>query len=158
MKHTIKKFTQDESGMTLVELLATIVILAVIAAIGVVAIGAVIQNSREDSAVSNVQQAYAAAQTYQLDTANDSKADFTLGDLIDSGQLTNVTGWAATATDKTNSNVKFTVDDKGNLTMEVPAQVLKAGKKDNKAISIDPSGATAGAFKGSGDIKRGDLF
>lgn len=46
---------KDEEGMTLVELLAVIVILSIVAAIGGVAIAGVIQRSREDARVADVQ-------------------------------------------------------------------------------------------------------
>ena len=45
---------KDEEGMTLVELLAVIVILSIVAAIGGVAIAGVIQRSREDARVADV--------------------------------------------------------------------------------------------------------
>lgn len=52
---------KDEEGMTLVELLAVIVILSIVAGIGGVAIAGVIQRSREDGRVADVQMLYEAA-------------------------------------------------------------------------------------------------
>lgn len=52
---------KDEEGMTLVELLAVIVILSIVAAIGGVAIAGVIQRSREDARVADVQMLFEAA-------------------------------------------------------------------------------------------------
>ena len=47
MKKFLQKRLNNEKGLTLVELLAVIVILGIIAAIAVPSIGGIIQNSRE---------------------------------------------------------------------------------------------------------------
>ncbi|RIV13331.1 prepilin-type N-terminal cleavage/methylation domain-containing protein, partial [Priestia flexa] len=45
----MKKFLKNEKGLTLIELLAVIVILGIIAAIAIPSIGGIIQKSREDA-------------------------------------------------------------------------------------------------------------
>lgn len=60
----IKRLKKDERGLTLVELLAVVVILAIVAAIAFVLIGNVMENSRKDAHVANAQQVIAAAKLY----------------------------------------------------------------------------------------------
>lgn len=51
-----KKFKKNEDGLTLVELLAVVVILAIVSAIAFVIIGNVIANSKKDAHIANAQQ------------------------------------------------------------------------------------------------------
>ncbi|WP_453994665.1 pilus assembly FimT family protein [Bacillus nitroreducens] len=52
----LKKHLKNQKGLTLVELLAVVVILGIIAAIAVPSIGKLIDNSRADAHVANAQQ------------------------------------------------------------------------------------------------------
>ncbi|MDV2885810.1 type II secretion system protein [Alkalihalophilus pseudofirmus] len=63
MKKWLKQ-TKNEKGLTLVELLAVVVILGIIAAIAVPSIGGIIENSKKDAAISNAQQVISAARLY----------------------------------------------------------------------------------------------
>lgn len=58
------KQLKDERGLTLVELLVVVVILGIIAAIAVVAIGGIIENSRKDAMVADAKQMVSAAKLY----------------------------------------------------------------------------------------------
>jgi|SRR5690606_25535597 len=61
MKKWLKNMKKDQRGLTLVELLAVVVILAIVAAIAFVLIGNIIDNSRKDSHIANAQQVISAA-------------------------------------------------------------------------------------------------
>lgn len=65
MKKWLKNMKKDQRGLTLVELLAVVVILAIVAAIAFVLIGNIIENSRKDAHISNAQQLIAAAKLYE---------------------------------------------------------------------------------------------
>ncbi|MBQ6459258.1 MAG: prepilin-type N-terminal cleavage/methylation domain-containing protein [Exiguobacterium sp.] len=58
------KQLKDERGLTLVELLVVVVILGIIAAIAVVAIGGIIENSRKDAMVADARQMISSAKLY----------------------------------------------------------------------------------------------
>ncbi|MFD1066566.1 type II secretion system protein [Oceanobacillus locisalsi] len=61
----MERLKKDERGMTLVELLAVVVILAIVGVIAFVAIGNVIDNSREDAHIANAQQVISAGELYE---------------------------------------------------------------------------------------------
>jgi len=62
----IKRF-KNERGITLVELLAVVVILAILGTIAFVLIGNVIENSKKDAHIANAQQLISAAKLYEAD-------------------------------------------------------------------------------------------
>ncbi|OGX78277.1 type IV pilin N-term methylation site GFxxxE [Exiguobacterium sp. SH31] len=80
------KQLKDERGLTLVELLVVVVILGIIAAIAVVAIGGIIENSKKDAVKSDAKQMISAAKLY---TASNDVADGTVlifaGDVATTG-------------------------------------------------------------------------
>ena len=57
MKKFLQKRLNNEKGLTLVELLAVIVILGIIAAIAIPSIGNIIQNTREKAVIADAQNA-----------------------------------------------------------------------------------------------------
>jgi len=71
------KQLKDERGLTLVELLVVVVILGIIAAIAVVAIGGIIENSKKDAMVADAKQMVSASKLY---TASNQVADATVLD------------------------------------------------------------------------------
>lgn len=85
MKKWFKKVRKDERGLTLVELLAVVVILAIVAAIAFILIGNVIDNSRKDAHISNAQQLIASAKLYEANGGTETT--ITPSDLEEAGVL-----------------------------------------------------------------------
>lgn len=91
------KQMRDERGLTLIELLVVVVILGIIAAIAVVAIGGLIENSRKDAQVSNAKQLLSAAKLYTSQNSLESGEVVQLGlvkastDIVDTATKGNAT-------------------------------------------------------------------
>ncbi len=95
MKKLLQKHLKNEKGLTLVELLAVIVILGIIAAIAVPSIGNIIDNSRVKAIKADAQNVLAAANLYFIDNAEETEVDLAklkgAGFLEDEGSLTSGT-------------------------------------------------------------------
>jgi len=61
MKKKLQKLLKNQKGLTLVELLAVVVILGIIAAIAVPSIAGIIDNSKKDAHIANAEQLVGAA-------------------------------------------------------------------------------------------------
>src|SRR5690625_1919833 len=82
------KRLKNQKGLTLVELLAVIVILAIVGTIAFVMIGNVIENSKKDAHVANAQQLIASAKLYDTQRGNLGDGDTVKGsDLHEEGLL-----------------------------------------------------------------------
>jgi type IV pilus assembly protein PilA len=89
MVNKMKAIWKNQKGLTLIELLAVIIILGIIAAIAVPSIGGIIDNTRNDAHVANGQQMINAARLAQASNNNTSANDdiYTLQELIDDDYL-----------------------------------------------------------------------
>lgn len=70
---------KNDKGMTLIELLAVIVILGIIAAIAIPSIGGIIQNSREDAVKADAITILNAGKLYVASHGNDINGSLTMG-------------------------------------------------------------------------------
>ncbi|WP_288394330.1 prepilin-type N-terminal cleavage/methylation domain-containing protein [uncultured Vagococcus sp.] len=143
----MKQIMKDEEGLTLVELLAVVVIMAIIAGIAAVSISRVIQRTREDAQVSNVQQMLASANLYDIQEEKGiPSTGITLDDLHKEGNIKSI---AFAETEKI-TNIKFEKDTKGVISVDLPEGALTAGKEPNKAIKVSE--------EDSGSLNREKLF
>lgn len=93
MKNKMSKVLKNEKGLTLIELLAVIVILAIISAIAIPAIGNIVENSRYNAVKSDALNVINAANLYYTDNptgetltgagvAGETKVEVTVAQLI----------------------------------------------------------------------------
>ncbi|SKA90829.1 MULTISPECIES: type II secretion system protein [Sporosarcina] len=95
MKKFLQKKLKNEKGLTLVELLAVIVILGIIAAIAVPAIGNIITNSKVNALKADGQNVLAAAQMYFTENGSKDGTTVTQEVLNTDGFLEDAGGFAA---------------------------------------------------------------
>lgn len=87
MRKKIEELRNREEGFTLVELLAVIVILGLIVAIAVPAIGSIMDDAKKNTADANTELIIDAARLYDVENDIDDVTGVTVQVLIDAGYL-----------------------------------------------------------------------
>ena len=124
MMQLVKKHIKNEKGLTLIELLAVIVILGIIAAIAIPSISSIIEKSREDAIKADAMQILNSAQTYVSANGTEAAASGSttaktltateLGDYVE-----NVTTFDSYTVNVTDSGLTLTASGhKGNVTIQ----------------------------------------
>ncbi|SFQ48032.1 type IV pilus assembly protein PilA [Psychrobacillus psychrotolerans] len=136
MKHILK----NEKGLTLVELLAVIVILAIVAAIAVPSIGNIIENSRYNAVKADATNVLNAAQLYFIedpidDTTKVLDIEVTVEELKSEGYLESEGEIPVTTTVKRTKPLTITTGDiiySGDKTVAFTAATLKGITEDKQ--------------------------
>lgn len=130
MKKLLQKRLNNEKGLTLVELLAVIVILGIIAAIAIPSIGNIVDNSRIKAVKADAQNVLSASNMYF--TENGDKSTVTLEELKTAKFLDDVGSLTA-----------------GTVTKASPNKFGGSGKSGDQVVNF-----TAATSKGITDSKN----
>ncbi|EPE62800.1 prepilin-type N-terminal cleavage/methylation domain protein [Exiguobacterium sp. S17] len=140
------KQLKDERGLTLVELLVVVVILGIIAAIAVVAIGGIIENSKKDAMVADAKQMVNAAKLY---VASNEVPD---------GKVIRFVG-ASVAGEENGTNMIDTMKDPFGTTYANGIVLVKkdANNKYTYKVWLDGTKDIGTAATDAGTVASGDL-
>ncbi|WP_153721339.1 prepilin-type N-terminal cleavage/methylation domain-containing protein [Sporosarcina cascadiensis] len=137
MKNFLQKKLKNEKGLTLVELLAVIVILGIIAAIAIPAIGNIIDNSRVKAAKADAQNIISAGNMYFTENPDEVDVEVEIsklksegfleseGSLTNTGKVKKVKDTGVHFTGTTNEKIK----PKVTFTNATSKDITDSGKK-----------------------------
>ena len=146
MKKLLQKRLNNEKGLTLVELLAVIVILGIIAAIAIPSIGNIIENSRVKAIKADALNVLVASDMYFIDnvpTGETGSQTVTLIVLKEKGFLDDLSSF------KENADASVGYKKSGN-------ELTGTGKNGNNSLIF--SAATKSIINDTKDVKSGDTI
>jgi type IV pilus assembly protein PilA len=137
MFNMVIKKLKDQRGLTLIELLAVIVILGIIAAIAIPSIGNVIENSKKSAIRADALQIISAAKLYVAE--NGEKTPLTSTELDDLVKVSTFTTYSVSVV---SGEYKFTGDGKKDTTevklYDVTVDDIDNAAKDAETIGTKP--------------------
>lgn len=129
------RYLKDQRGLMLVELLAVVVILGIIAAIAIPSVGNIIENSRKDAHIANAQMLANAA---RMAATAEGKAtgDYTLEELQKEGFISDI---QVPGEDKTYDVKKseVTITAKEDNDTKITKQVIEVKLQEGDRVFVD---------------------